>query len=134
MADDDKIIMSWNLAAKPKAVYDAWTTAEGHAAMTGSGAEGEPKVGSPFVAWGGYITGVTKKLEKNKRVVQTWRTMEFPKSAQDSRIDVTFRAHKGGCLVTVTHTKLRKGDGAKYTTGWYGHYIEPMTKYFGAPK
>ena len=134
MADTDRIEMSWMVAAKPKEVYEHWMSSKGHSAMTGGGAEVDARVGGPFTAWDGYIQGVTKKLEKNKRIVQTWRTTDFAKSAADSRIDVQLRAHKGQTQVLLRHTKLAVGDGAKYTQGWYQFYLQPMLAYFDERK
>jgi uncharacterized protein YndB with AHSA1/START domain len=132
MADTDRIEMSWILDAKPKAVFDAWLSSDGHAAMTGGAAECEPKEGNAYTAWDGYISGVTKKIDRRARkLVQTWRTLEFSPRAPDSRLEVEFRAHKGKTQVLLKHTKLQKGDGAKYTVGWYQHYLEPMTEHFG---
>jgi activator of HSP90 ATPase len=134
MADaTDKIEMSWMVNAKPKAVMDAWLSSEGHTAMTGGGAVVEGSERGPFTAWDGYIFGKTTKIDrKARRIVQTWRTMDFKKAASDSRIDVTFKAHKGKTQVMLKHTKLTPGDGAKYTVGWYQHYLEPMQRHFGA--
>jgi uncharacterized protein YndB with AHSA1/START domain len=131
MADDDRIEMSWVVNARPKAVFDAWLSSDGHAAMTGGAAEVDAREGGRFTAWDGYIEGETRKIEKNKRVVQTWRTAEFSPRTPDSRIEVQFRALKGKTQVVLKHTKLKKGDGAKYTTGWYEHYLEPMQRHFG---
>lgn len=132
MADAlDRIEMSWVVGAKPKAVFDAWLSDEGHSAMTGGAAEIDARVGGRFTAWDGYIEGKTTKIDRRARkVVQTWRTAEFGRAA-DSRIEVEFRAHKGNTQVLLRHAKLRKGDGAKYTTGWYDFYLQPMTKHFG---
>ena len=97
-------------------------------------AEVDARKGGPFTAWDGYIWGKTTALDKRaRRVVQTWRTAEFPGGAPDSRIEVEFRALKGNCQVVLKHTRLRPGDGAKYTVGWYEHYLEPMTAHFGSP-
>jgi uncharacterized protein YndB with AHSA1/START domain len=126
----DRIEMSWILAAKPKAVYDAWMSTAGHTAMTGGGAEVEPEVGGRFTAWDGYITGTTKALEKNRRIVQTWRTTQFAKRAPDSRLEIVLRPHAGKTQLTLRHTNLSPGDGAKYTIGWYEHYLRPMVAHF----
>jgi activator of HSP90 ATPase len=134
MADTDRIEMSWIVAARPKEVYDHWMSGAGHAAMTGAPAEVDASVGGRFTAWGGYIEGETRKLEKNRRIVQTWRTADFTKRTPNSRIDVQLRAHKGQTQLTLRHTKLKRGDGAKYTTGWYQYYLEPMTAYFAKKK
>jgi hypothetical protein len=36
--------------------------------------------------------------------------------------------------VTVRHTDLSPGEGAKYTTGWFDFYLRPMVAYFEAAK
>ena len=41
------------LPATPAAVYDAWMSSEGHAAMTGAPAAIDPHVGARFSAWDG---------------------------------------------------------------------------------
>ena len=131
MAETDRIEMSWIVNGKPKEVFDHWLSSDGHAAMTGGGAEVDATEGGRFTAWGGYIQGVTKKIERReRRIVQTWRTMEFAKKAPDSRIEIQMRALKGKTQVMLKHTKLQKGDGAKYTTGWYEHYLQLMVAYF----
>ncbi len=128
----DKIEMSWMCDAKPKVVFDAWLSSEGHTAMTGGGAVIDATERGVFTAWDGYIFGKTTKIDKKaRRVVQTWRTFEFAKQAPDSRVEVTFRAHKGKTQVLLKHTRLMPGDGAKYTVGWYQHYLEPMQRTFG---
>jgi activator of HSP90 ATPase len=131
MSGLDKIEMSWIVNARPKAVFDAWLSSEGHSEMTGGQAvvDGEP--GGAFTAWDGYIWGATKKVEKNRKVVQSWRTADFSKRSPDSKIEVEFRPFKGKTQLVLKHTKLQKGDGAKYTLGWYQFYIEPMLSYFG---
>lgn len=134
MTKNDSIEMSWIVAAKPKEVYDHWLSSSGHAAMTGGAAEIDRRVGGRFTAWDGYIEGVTRKLETNRTIVQTWRTAEFAKKAGDSRIEVRLRAHKGQTQLTIRHTKLSPGDGAKYTTGWYEHYLQPMVAYFAGKR
>ena len=98
--------------------------------MTGGQAVIDASVGGAFTAWDGYIWGVTKKIEKNKRVVQSWRTMDFSRKAPDSKIEIDFRALKGKTQLVLRHTRLEKGDGAKYTLGWYQFYMEPMIQYF----
>lgn len=131
MKDTDRIEMSWMVAARPKEVFDHWLSADGHAAMTGAAAEVDPQPGGRFTAWDGYIEGVTKKIDRKKRqIVQTWRTAHFSRRAADSRLEVTFRAFRGQTQVLLEHTRLAKGDGAKYTEGWYKFYLEPMIAYF----
>ncbi|MBI5566248.1 MAG: SRPBCC domain-containing protein, partial [Chloroflexi bacterium] len=82
----DSFELSIVLPASPARVYAAWLSSDEHAAMTGASARGsaggsadiEPHVGGTHSAWDGYITGITLELEPDRRIVQTWRTIEFP--------------------------------------------------------
>jgi len=65
------------LPASPQAIYEAWMSSEGHAAMTGAEATIDPRPGGAFEAGDGYITGKTVALDPGRRIVQTWRTSEF---------------------------------------------------------
>ena len=53
------------IPAKPAEIYEAWLSSEGHAAMTGSPAQVDGKVGGEFSAWDGYIFGKTLELTPN---------------------------------------------------------------------
>lgn len=133
MADTetDRIEMSWVVDAKPKDVFDAWLSSEGHTEMTGGQADIDPRVGGLFTAWDGYIEGKTTKIDKAARkIIQSWRTSDFSSKTADSRIEVSFRALGGQTQVLLKHTRLKKGDGAKYTTGWYDFYLQPMVAFF----
>ena len=66
----DEFTMSTILHAGPENIFRAWLSTEGHSAMTGSPAKVGPRVGGKFMAWDGYISGVTVKLIPYTRIVQ----------------------------------------------------------------
>lgn len=72
--------------AKPAAIYEAFLDGDTHTAMTGGGATSTPRVGTRFTAWDGYITGKHLELQPGRRIVQDWRTTQFPGAAPDSRL------------------------------------------------
>ena len=121
------------LKAKPEAIYEAWLDGERHAAMTGGAATSDARVGHGFTAWDGYITGKHLELQPGRRIVQAWRTTEFPDSAPDSRLIVVLDPEAGGTRVTIVHTDIPKGQGAGYESGWEVHYFAPMRRYFAKP-
>ena len=84
------------MPAPPKAVFDAWLSGKEHSEMTGSAAKGTAKVGSEFTAWDGYISGKNLELKSPGRILQSWRTTEFPSDAPDSRLEVLLEEAKGG--------------------------------------
>lgn len=98
--------------------------------MTGSKAKVSDKVGGTFEAWDRYISGTNLELKSGKKIVQSWRTVEFDESDEDSRLEITMAPVKGGTRVTIQHSNL-PAHGEQYRQGWVDNYFEPMTKYFG---
>ena len=78
--------------AKPEEIYRAWLSTDGHTAMTGSPANVDGRVNGQFTAWAGYIWGMFLELKENRRILQTWRTSEFPEDAPDSRLELLLEA------------------------------------------
>lgn len=111
-------------------IYNAWLNSEEHSAMTGANATIEPEVGSFFTAWDCYITGIIVSLEHELRILQKWRTSEFPEDVEDSLVDILLVNGVGGCQMTLKHSNIPAGDGQKYYDGWQEFYIQPMTAYF----
>lgn len=126
------------LPASADRIYSAWLDSTEHARMTGGKAVVDPSVGGEFSAWDGYIEGKTLQLEPGRRIVQSWRSSDFPLGAGDSRLEVHLldvpADQGGGCEITIIHTEIPEGQGAQYDSGWRSHYLEPMLKYFGKPK
>jgi len=126
----DSITLTTTIPASPKAIYDAWLDSRKHGDMTGGDASVDGRVGGLFTAWGDYIEGTTRELVANQRIVQEWRTSEFPPNAPDSLVEITLEAVGGSCKLTLKHSKLPDGDGRKYTHGWEDYYFKPMKEYF----
>ena len=87
-------------------------------------------MGGKYTAWDGYISGKTLELEPGKRIVQSWRSTEFPADAPDSRLEVELSPVKTGTRVTLKHSNLPAGSSAEYRKGWIDFYFTPMKKYF----
>jgi uncharacterized protein YndB with AHSA1/START domain len=126
----ESITISAVLPATPQQIYDAWLDSQGHSEMTGGQATIHPGVGGTFTAWDGYIEGISQKLVPNKRIVQSWRTSEFPEDAPDSKLEIVLEPVKAGTKVTIHHTHIPNGQGKMYKEGWHEHYFEPMKVYF----
>lgn len=114
------------IAAPPERIYAAWMDSEGHAAMTGGGAEVDPRVGGRFTAWDGYIEGTTLELEHPRRIVQSWRSADFAEEAPESRLEVILHAEAGGTRVELVHSGIPDGQGPDYDRGWEDFYFTPM--------
>ncbi len=124
-----KFMVSDIVPASSAEIYKAWLDSKGHSKMTGAKARVSNKVGDSFQAWDGYISGTNLELTPDKKIVQSWRTVEFDESEADSRIEVTLEDVKDGTKIKLEHTNLPP-HGAQYEQGWIDNYFEPMKKYF----
>jgi activator of HSP90 ATPase len=117
--------------AIPDEIFDGWLSSEGHSQFTGSPANVEGNVGGKFTAWDGYIWGVTLELERSRRILQAWRTSEFPEDAPDSQVEILLEKVKGGTRLTLKHTNIPDGQAEGYKQGWEDFYFKPMREYWG---
>lgn len=117
--------------AEPQRVFAAWLDSKEHAAFTGGGeAVVEGWSGGRFISWDGYIHGILLGVDEGQRIVQTWRTMEFPPESRDSRVVVEFEAARGGTRVRIKHSELPPSQLKRYEKGWMEHYLKPLARYF----
>ncbi len=123
-------ILAETIRAKPAEIYEAWLNSKGHTAMTGSPAEIDGKVEGQFSAWDGYIFGKTLELTPNQRIVQAWRTTEFPNGASDSHLEVLLEEVSNGTKITLIHSDMPEDQVDSYRQGWEDFYFKPMKEYF----
>jgi uncharacterized protein YndB with AHSA1/START domain len=129
----ETIELSRFLPAPPLRIYDAWLDAGDHAAMTGGKATVESReVGGRFTAWDGYIDGSHVALEPGARIVQSWRSDDFPAEALDSLLEVLLAPEDEGTRITIRHSDLPEGHGPGLLEGWDEHYLVPMERFFRA--
>jgi activator of HSP90 ATPase len=117
--------------AKPSDIYKAWLSSKGHSAMTGSAAIVDGRIGGKFTVWDGYISGSTLDLTPDQRIVQTWRTSEFPDDAPDSRLEISLEEAGNGTKLTLIHSDMPEDQVESYRQGWEDFYFKPMREYFG---
>jgi len=127
----ESIQVSGVINASADQIYDAWLDAHQHSKFTGGTATVDPGIGGKFTAWDGYIQGTTLELEPGRRIVQAWRTTEFPPDSPDLRLEVVFEPIGDATRVTLRHSEIPEGQGGRYEQGWKEHYLTRMTKFFG---
>jgi uncharacterized protein YndB with AHSA1/START domain len=125
----DRLRVTAVIPASPENIYRAWLDGNEHSAFTGSRATVDPH--GRFTAWDGYIQGTTVDRHPGRRIVQTWRTTEFPKGSSDSRLEIQLERVADGTRMTLIHTDIPEGQGEQYKTGWNTKYFVPMKAYFG---
>jgi activator of HSP90 ATPase len=126
----EKLKMSVILPVKPDKLYHAWLDSKMHAEFTGDAAHIDPKVGGKYTAWDGYIMGKNLELETPKRILQSWRTTEFPEGAPDSTLEILIEPDGEGSKLTLIHTEIPEGQSEEYKQGWKDYYFAPMKAYF----
>lgn len=127
----NEFTLSETIRASAETIYTAWLSTQGHTLMTGSPAKVDGRVRGEFTAWDGYIWGTFVELEANRRIVQAWRTGEFPDDADDSRVEVLLEEMDGKTKVTLIHSNIPEGQADDYKQGWEDFYFKPMREYFG---
>ena len=128
----ESVEVSTVLPVSARRLYEAWLDGTEHAAFTGGAAATcEPFVGGSFTAWDGYIDGTNLELEPYRRIVQSWRSSEFPEGSVPSRLEVLLEEVEGGTRLTLRHEDIPAGQGASYRYGWLEYYFKPMAEYYG---
>jgi activator of HSP90 ATPase len=126
----EKIRQTELIPAKPADVYEALIDAEKHTEFTGSKATSDQRVGGKFTAWDGYIFGRNLKLEKAKRIVQEWKTTEWPADYPPSTVEFTFKESLKGTELIMVHSNVPAGQADSYRQGWIDFYWKPLKLYF----
>ncbi|HUI88726.1 MAG TPA: SRPBCC domain-containing protein [Anaerolineales bacterium] len=126
---ENKFTITEVIPATPEQIYKAWLSTKGHGEMTGSPAEVDSKAKGEFTAWDGYISGETLEAKPYSRIIQAWRTTEFPKGSSDSRVEIMLEPVKGGTKITIIHSNIPEGQAEAYKQGWQDFYFTPMKKY-----
>jgi activator of HSP90 ATPase len=115
--------------ASPHEVYEALMDSKKHAAFTGSAAEISREVGGEYIAYDGYITGKNIELVPDKKIVQSWRAVDW-EEGYFSRVTFEFTSVPEGTRLDFVHTDVPDGTEDEFTQGWIDNYWEPMEKYF----
>jgi activator of HSP90 ATPase len=117
-------------AATAEQICNAWLDSAEHSAFTGSPAVIARDGEQHFTAWDGYISGRTLEVEPPNRILQSWRTTEFPSDSPDSRLEILLEDVDEGVRLTLVHTGIPSGQGENYLQGWEDYYFQPMRTYF----
>jgi uncharacterized protein YndB with AHSA1/START domain len=126
----DNFEMSTIIPARPDEVFSAWLDGKKVSDFTGSLAEGDARPGSSFSAWDGYITGTNLEIDPPHRILQTWRTTEFPETDPDSTLELIFEPDGESTLLKLRHSNIPDGQGNDYRDGWEEYYFSPLREYF----
>ena len=117
------------LPAKPSEIFDAILDEKKHSKFTGAQAKILPKVGGKFSVWGRDISGTTEKIEKNKKIVQSWRSSDW-EEGHFSEVQFEFIPEKDGTKLVLIHKKVPSEHFKDISDGWKQFYWKPLKEFF----
>ena len=121
------------LAASPHAVFEALLDSRKHSAFTGAPASIARSVGGRISAWDGYIEGRNLRIEKDRVIVQSWRTTEFHAGEPDSQVTFHLSRRGKGTRLTFVHSKVPDRLAEALRQGWIDNYWVPLKAYLESP-
>jgi activator of HSP90 ATPase len=122
------------IPADPEKVYEAFMNARIHSEFTGSKATCDPTAGGKFTAGDGYISGKNLELEKGKKIVQEWKTTEWPEGYDPSKFKLTLRKVKNGTEIIMVHSNVPDEQAAEFADSWNQFYWTLLKEYFSQNK
>ena len=114
--------------ASPRAVYEALMDSRKHAAFTGNPARIDRKPGGRFTAYGNYLQGVTLELVPDKKIVQLWRSRNWP-PYHYSTVTFALAPVRGGTRLRFTQKGVPNNDYRAKRNGWVTAYWEKLKRY-----
>ena len=121
------IRQSVTFRASPHEVYELLMDSRKHSHFTKSKAKISREVGGKFTAYDGWIEGINLELVKDKKIVQKWRGVDWPKGHY-SKVTFLFEKMKDGTKLKFTQTDVPEEHYQSIKEGWYEHYWEHMKK------
>ena len=118
--------------SSPEAVYRALLSSKEHTEFTGSEAKCSAKVGGRFTAWDKYISGKNLELVEGNKIVQEWKTSEWPQGYEPSILKISLKKKSGGTQLSMIQSRVPASQVDQYDNGWYESYWEPLKQYFRA--
>ena len=89
----------------------------------------EPRAGAEFRAFDGMLSGQILHVEPKRLIVQTWRSVNFPKDAIDSVLVLSFWKEQDGSRIELVHVNVPEEDFAGVSQGWEKFYWTPWREY-----
>ena len=131
MNKKQRISLSAIIPGPTEAIYEAWLDASQHAAFTGDEVRIEPFVGGTFNILNGYITGRILHLDPPKRIIQAWRSADFPPNSPASEVEIGLEKKGNDTLFQLYHSGIPDEVAIDFKQWWLENYIDPMKLYFG---
>jgi len=112
-----------------KQIYNLYMDPKLHGMITGAAVKVSEKTGSKLEVFGGYITGKTLQIVKNKLVVQQWHGSDWDAKAEDSVFVLSFEQKGKDVVLHVFHANVPDEVAKDLDKGWHDHYWNPWKQW-----
>ena len=123
------IVMAASLPAPPDKLFEMYLDAAEHAALTGLPVTLEARAGGVFRAFDGMLSGTILHIQPKSLIVQTWRSINWPLTAMDSVLTLSFWSAEEGGRIELVHINVADEDFAGVSQGWEKYYWTPWRAY-----
>jgi activator of HSP90 ATPase len=120
-----------DLPVSPERVYHALLDSKQFTAFSGMPAEIEATPGGAFAMFGKIIFGRNVELISDQRIVQAWGDKGWD-SGVYSLAKFELKAQGSHTHLVLDHTGFPEGSYDHLYEGWFGHYWEPLKKFFAS--
>ena len=117
------------IRATPAEVFAALMDSDKHSAFTGEPAKIDASEGGTFTCYGDYINGITLELEPDTRILQAWRSRNWPKGTYSIVTFKLFKRHGRRTHLRFSQIGVPAGDYKEKNQGWRTHYWEPLKRF-----
>jgi len=100
-----------------------------HSLITAGPVKISEKTGSKLEVFGGYITGKTLQVIKNKLIVQSWHGSDWNAKDDDSAFVLSFEQKGKDAVMNVFHANVPDDNAASLDKGWHDHYWTPWKQH-----
>src|SRR5207245_11571502 len=116
------LILAASRLEPPDKLCDMYLDAESHGAITGAPVIIEPRAGAPFRAFSGMLSGMVLHVEPKRLIVQTWRSANWPATAIDSVLTLSFWPQVDGARIELVQVTVPVDDFGGVRQGWAKYY------------
>jgi activator of HSP90 ATPase len=126
---ENSIRQEVTIKARPERIYDTLLNAKRFSEFCGGApATIVPEAGGAFSCFNGMITGRNVELVPSHRIVQAWRTGNWPEGVY-SIVRFELNAQGAETKLTLDHSAFPEGASEHLRGGWHKMYWEPLKKY-----
>jgi uncharacterized protein YndB with AHSA1/START domain len=128
--DQETLTQQEYLPASPSSVFNALTDPDLQVLWAGSEATGKGKVGNKFMIFNGYISGRYLDLQSGKRILEQWRTAQWPEGLPSSVVEITLAQAGEATMVTLVQSLIPHGWTESVRKEWINRYWIPLRVFF----